>query len=310
MKTVKGWIGVWILCLLGLASCTDDEVELVDPGFKKVQVTHGGEIEIPILATEWKIESVQETTSGQAIADKNNAPLALDSTGTVEAANGWLALTRDANNRFLIHLKENFDQTNKRMFTICISGQGDRDYVSVTQSAGREYEIVQTSFEEIKDRRDIYTSNEGCTDITFKNNTSEAVRQSDKPVFEKIVASSTFESDDYGAFDWMPEGGVKITAPELMIDGMDYGSVNNSCVYKEGTVTTPYNEHGSFINSQLVPPDSTLNISGKVTYCKRVCKYTLTIHNVGTNSKFDVKGIWTQVVPLHAHVTFSKGSPE
>ncbi|MCD8165335.1 MAG: hypothetical protein LUE93_03945 [Bacteroides sp.] len=159
-------------------------------------------------------------------------------------------------------------------------------------------------FEEIEEHRNIYRSTEGCSKITLVNTTSESVWKPTGYVFKDVVTCSEFESNDYGAFEWMPEEEVMLNIPDLLIDNQYY-AINNACVYKKGAVKTPYMkdiENGSAI---LVHPYTTLYLSGEMGYCKRVYHYTLTIENTGTGNRFEVSGIWRQTIPFTPHIISS-----
>lgn len=300
----------WGLALLFVSSgwfvsCDHDEVELVDVNYKALEVSCGSDFTIPVLSDNWGIEYVKDVVSGQEISDKNGNSLALDGNGKVEASNGWLELSRNSNEAFVISLRENFDQSHERKLLICIIDKaGKRDYMSVVQHAGTEYQLVKSTYEEIEDLRTIYVSDKGCTSIVLNNPLSTEVWEPTGGIYKEVVETSMFESDDYGAFAWIPNEGLGVTVPDLIINDTIRGGVYR-CLYKEGLTSVPYIKDLSNGNKILMHPYSTLYLSGEITYCKRVCNYTFTIQNVGTGTQFDVSGVWTQIVPLSSHTISS-----
>ena len=297
MKAVFNWIRVLsLVCMLGFISCDkSDNVELIAPLYKDLNLSGGGDLEIPVLADKWHIESVQYLPSNETMLDKEGNPLTLEGNGTVEAANGWLTLTHTEDNKLIIGLKENFDTSNERKLAIYINDGNHCDHVSIIQQAGTEYELVKSKYEEIEAERKIYVSDKGCSHITLSNNSSEAVWESTGYIFEDVVESSTFESDAYGAFDWMQGKDIKIDMPELIIDNKEYST--DRCVYKEGLTTTPYIKN----NKILIKPYSTLHIRGEITYCKRVYNYIFTIRNTKSGTQFEINGVWTHIKPIVSH---------
>lgn len=307
MKTKKRLFKVYLLfiCAICLMSCYENEdFELVDSSYKTWEVSCGYDFEVPVLANNWSIESVQEMPTGKNILDKNNNPMALVGNGKVEADNGWLALTRSKEDRFIINLKENFDKLNDRKFVICINQAGRRDYVTVNQKAGVEYKIVKSKYAEIEEQREIYVSDKECRNLTLFNNLSKPVWEPCGSVFQDVVHSSEFKCEDYGAFDWVSEHGVELlNVPDLMIDG--YIRWSNNVTYKKGVITTPYIKDIPNGNKILMQPYTTTYLNGEMTYCKRICNYVFTIENVGTGTRFDVSGIWTQIEPIESHLILS-----
>lgn len=291
---------VCILYTLFCCSCSkNDAVTLVDPLYKDLQLSCGADFEIPMLTANWNIESVQYLPSGETMPDKDGNPLALAGHGTAEAANGWLVLVRNSNDTFILNLKENFDKSNERKFIICINDAGRRDYITVVQQAAPSYELVKYEFTEINEQRNIYTSNAECTPVILNNNKAEAVWKPTGTIFEKVAERSDFESDSYGAFSWMPDGGIEIKVPELIIDNNICW--NNRCIYKKGTTTVPFIKDIPNGNKILVPPYETIYLSGEVTYCKRICNYTFTIRNTASGTQFTISGIWTQIIPISSN---------
>lgn len=297
------WITLVTLCLLCFTSCDDhDGIALIDSSYRTLEFSSGGDVEIPVLVDNWYIESVQYMPSGEVMLDKDNRPLTLSDNGVLEASNGWLVLTRDTMDKFIVSMKENFDPVQERVFKITINNNGNRDYITITQRGGSEYKLVDQVLAEIEEDREIYTSDEECTSITLHNDTSEEVWEPTDYVFENVMIYSHFESDDYGAFSWMFDEVVNINAPELIVDGENYGRAVGEYMYQEGEVRTPYINDIPNGSKLLMQPNSTTRLSGEVTYCKRVFNFTLTVENTVTGTRFEVNGVWTQVAPLSSNL--------
>jgi hypothetical protein len=302
MKAVCNWMGVLsVICSLGFVSCdVNDGIELIDPSYKTLNLSGGGDVEIPVLTNDWYIESVQYLPSNEAMLDKDGLPLTLPGNGIIEASNGWLTLTRVGDDAFVIVLKENFDTSRERAFAIYINNGSHRDYITIAQQAGTEYRLVKSEYEEIEEQRTIYQSDEGCTPITVSNDTPEGVWEPTGYIFEDVVESSNFESDVYGAFEWTQGKEIEISMPELIIDGAIYGS--NMCEYAEGITTTPYRKDIPNGDKILVQPHSTVHVRGEITYCKRVYNYIFTIQNISSGTRFEIMGVWTHIVPITKHM--------
>lgn len=298
-----------IILTATVTSCADDAaVNLVLPENKNIEVYCFSEIEIPLLTNTWMIESVKEMPSGNILLDKENNPISLDGNETIESSNGWFTISSKDKNSFTVNLKENFDKSNARNLAICINQNGERDYVYITQKAGTAYELVESTFEEIESKREIYDSSKECQNLTLTNNTAIEEWQTYEKVYMNVIRYSEFQSDDYGAFDWMSADETEIIMPDLLIDG-NVRDLKNTYTYKEGVTTEPYNG-GSYNGIQfekkfLVPPHGEIHLSGKMTYCKRIVNYTFTIRNITTGTQSDITGIWTQIVPIATHTTVS-----
>ncbi|WP_145996341.1 hypothetical protein [Dysgonomonas massiliensis] len=294
-------LALMTLCVLGFISCNNDDVKLIDSSYKTLEFYSGFDLKIPVLANDWNIESVEYLPSGETVLDKNNNPLALKGNGEITSSEGWLTLKRDSKDGFVMSLKENFDPINERRVMICINSNKERDYITVIQKGGSEYRLVNCVFEEIEEEREIYTSAKDCSEIILTNNTSEPVSKPTGYIFKNVVEFSHFESNDYGAFSWIPEGdNISIIPPTILIDGENH-SMGNSILYSESPVKTPYIKDLQKGISILVQPYSEIRVKGEITYCKRICKYTLTVENNGTGNQFEVDGIWTQIYPLISH---------
>lgn len=288
------------VCILGCVCCDkSDSFSIVDPADKTVEIACGYDFDIPVNSTQWRIESVQMMPNGTLLTDKNDRPIALEGNGRIEASNGWLALSRDKQDGFTIELKENFDATAPREFVICLNDNDRRDYVRVIQKAAQGYQLVNTAFEEIPEAREIYQSAEGCKSLTLSNETSAPVWQPYAYIFEDVVESSQFESDDYGAFDWMGAEALTLPTPELSINDTIHWT--KECLYQKGLTTTPYIKDIESSGKILLPPYAHRYLKGKMTYCKRICRYTFTIQNKDSGTQFEIKGLWTQIVPIISH---------
>ena len=281
-----------------VTSCADDAaVNLVLPENKNLSLSCGGEFKIPLLTQNWIIESVKEMPSGNALVDKNDNPISLDGNETIEAYNGWFTISSKDKSSFTINLKENFDRSNPRNLAICINQDGERDYVHITQIAGETYELVESTFEEIKSEREIFKSTNGCCKTIFENNTSINQWFPSNNIFSSAVRSSDFQSDDYGAFKWMYENETEIIMPDLVVENL-HPTWNKQCTYKEGITTEPYIKDILNGNKTLVPPYTKMYFTGEITYCKRVVNYTLTILNTSSKTKSNITGVWTQIIPI------------
>jgi len=293
-------LGVMLLAMgsIWLSSCSkSSNIELISPSYKTMEILCGGDIEVPVLTNNWSIASVKYMPSGETVLDHEGQPLTLKGKGQIAASSGWLTLIREGDDKFTVQLKENFDILPERKFEIAITDEtGGKNYVTIIQKRGSEYKIVKSEFTELEDQRHIYTSDEDCSPLTLSNPTSEAVWKPDGYIFEKVMESSHFESNDYEAFGWLPEEDIYIYAPELIIDNQSYGF--SKTVYKEATTKTPYIKDVQNYSKILVRPFSTIYVTGEITYCKRVCNYTLTVQNADTGTQFKASGIWTQIVPI------------
>lgn len=291
-----------ILLMMLVASCEkNEETELVNPDFKNIEIFSGQDLEIPVLVSEWKIESIKDLISGDIMLDKQLHPISLETNGTVEASNNWLTLERTNNDSFTICLKENFSSVS-RGFIVCINENGNKDYVTVIQSKGR-YKLLESEVCEIDNSREIYTTDEGCQRLTLTNVTNKPVWEPTNYIFEDIVYSSQFESDDWGAFDWMADEDMEVSMPRLIIDNSIYWG--NSCVYKRGVTTKPFVTNIPGGDKIQVLPNQTFYVHGEITYCKRVCDYVFTIENEISGTHFNIHGVWTQIVPICSRTILS-----
>lgn len=290
--------GLLFLCVLGWTSCGgDDHFSIVDPAHKTFEIACGQDFEIPVHSLSWQVESVKTVPEGELLTDRQGRPIALEGNGKVEASDGWLALSRDKADALTIHLKENFDRSAPRQFVICLNNNGRRDYIIVTQKAAQAYRLVKTEYREIAEEREIYRNNEGCSTITLENPTSETIWRPYGYIFKDVVESSTFESDDYEAFGWTGQEELELTMPDLLID--EAIRWNGQCLYKQGATTRPYLTPND--SKVKLPPYATYSFKGEITYCKRRCYYTFTIENQESGTEFEIRGIWTQIVPIVNH---------
>ncbi len=289
------------VCLAGLASCNrSEDIELIDSSYKSLDISCGSDFEIPVLSSKWEIQSVRQLPSNEVVLDKEGNPLALATDGTMKASNGWLALTRNGYDKFTLSLKENFDNSAERRLVISVSDGSHCDDITIVQRAGTRYKIVKSTFQEIEERRKIYASNKGCFRVSLSNNTSEAAWEPCDYIFEDVIETSIFESNDYEAFGWAQEG-VEISVPELIINNAIRW--NKYCTYKKGITTSPYIRNIFNGSKILISPYSTVHLEGEVTYCERMYNYTFTVQNEGSGTRFDINGTWKQIVPISDTVT-------
>lgn len=298
MKNRVYSIIIAVFAILTTSCNKDEDAKLVNPEYKNIEVSGEVDLQIPVLASNWEIEMVKDANSGSIIVDREQKPLSLKGYGTVESANDWLTLERNSDNQFIVYLKENF-YTEERSFTICINDNGTKDYITIKQIKGKGYKLINTKFQEIEEMREIYSSDEGCRTITLTNYSAEAQWKPSGKIFEYVVYSSSFESDDYGAFQWNDNSDLEIRVPELIIDNAVRGNCR-TVVYKQQATTIPYiNE-----SSTLVHPYTPITLRGEITYCKRVCQYTFRIENLSSGGQFDIQGTWTEITPISSTTIF------
>ena len=277
-------------------------VHFVSPENKNIVLHSLAEIEIPLLADNWRIENVKEMPTGNILLDKGNNPISLDGSETIESANGWFTISSNNKRSFTIKLKENFDKLNPRKLTICINQNEKKDYVNVTQYAGKSYRVEKQIFSEIPDEREMFKGRQNTNKATFINKLDKGQWFSTKNLFSNLVISTEFKSDSYGAFEWMSDNDFEITMPGLKIDGIDH-LWNKQCVYKEGVTTKPYINKSDTSDDEnkseiLVPPHHKIHLTGEVSYCKRTISYIFIVVNNTTETKFEVSGTCTQIIPI------------
>lgn len=296
-------ISLLLFFTIGLASCdSDDNVDIVEPTYKTINVASAGSFDIPILTDSWTIEYIEDIAGNQKMTDKDGQTISLKETGTVESATGWLALTRSQNDKFTLDLKENFDKNADRKFIICINSEGHRNYVTVTQKTSSEYKLVKTEFTEIESERKVYTNSEQCDSTTLTNSGLDSVWMPyEHIIFKNVTETSEFESESFGAFEWMPSEGINISTPEITIDGNTYAG-RNYYPYLEEVVTFPYNTDKTKSSTILIKPGVTLNVKGEITYCKRVFNYTFIIENTTSGAQFEIHGLWREKVKISTEV--------
>lgn len=306
MSTFNRFGAVFLaICSVWLASCTkSNTIELISPSYKTLEILSGGAIEVPVLTNDWSIASVKYMPLGEVVLDANDRPLILKGHGQIKASSGWLTLIREGDDKFTIQLKENFDGLPERKIEIAITDKtGGKSYVTVIQKRGNGYKLVQSTFKEQEDQRSVYKSGEDCSMLALSNPTSEAVWKPYGSIFENVVQSSHFESSDYGAFAWLPEEAVNISVPDLIIDDKMYAA--DRTIYREGITTTPYIKDPLNDYKVLVSPYNTVYLKGEITYCKRVFNYIFTVQNTSTGNRFEIKGVWTQIVPISGNTIIS-----
>ena len=300
-------VAVFALSLGSLlfSACEQEKnIALIDSDYKLLSLHSGGNIEVPVISAHWNIAFVEDLATGEKFVDHQGAILSLDGFGEVQAANGWFALSRQNEQSFELILKENFDQGKERQFRIHIQSGTNQDDITIVQQTGSEYKLVKTAFVELEEQRLVYTTNEDCKSLVLTNNTDQEVWKPTGSVFEHVAYSSTFKSDDYGAFDWARGKEIEIVTPELIIDGMSY-SRRDQHIYTNNTIETPYIKDITNGSKVLLPPFYSLRLSGEATYCDRAYNYTFTIENVSTGSRFNVIGTWTNRTVLSTNTIAS-----
>lgn len=291
-----------LLILLGFqffSSCNNGYESFIT-SYKEVSISSGGTIEIPISADLWTIEYVEEVASRKKIVDKNGEIMTLKGLGEIDATNNWLSLSRQNNHSFEIHIKEHFDNLNKREFKVYISNGHNLDHITITQLAGAEYKLVKSNFTEKEELRKVYTSNEECEKVTLSNNTNLGIWEPIAPVYKNVKYRSTFQSNDYGAFEWTLGENIDIVTPALKIDHITY-IPRNLYKYTDKPFLIPYT-NGSTI---LLNPHNTMVLSGEVTYCERTYDYVFTIQNVNSGTHFEITGTWNNKTVISTNTTSS-----
>lgn len=168
-----------------------------------------------------------------------------------------------------------------------------------------EYKILKEEYNEIEGKREFFESEEGCSSFVFSNKTDSILKCVTPNIYTKVVEASFFESDDFGAFDWIASDSVLLNVPGLLIDNSILWE--GTCIYKNGVSTKSYYNDGKYpYGFVTVPASSKIRVSGKMTYCKRVVDYVFTIQNVNTGKQFDINGTWTQIVPIQSHFIISE----
>jgi len=305
LKCSNFFIATFIASLIfSMSSCKKDDsqakTEFFEPGYKDLQLS-GGFVDngIPIKAAIWSVEYVKDAVSGEMLQDKAGKPMALNALGSVELSTGWLKLEKKQSEDVLsISLKENFS-ASPRKFLIGILADGKRDELSFTQIRGEAYEIVKKEIKEIPGSRKEYTTDEGLHAITLTNNSSTAKNMETSDVYKDVHYISEFNSEDYGAFEWVKGQDSLLYMDEVVREGATYWA--GKVAYKKGRFLEPYIKKGGSRESVLVQPHSSIKVRGEVVYLERECLYTFTVKNLSSGSMFDISGTWKQKIPLSPH---------
>ncbi len=174
----------------------------------------------------------------------------------------------------------------------------EHENLPIVDNTGSEYQLIRSTFEEIAEKRRIYTSAEECQQLFLTNPSPVEKWESTERLFQNVTEKSVFESDDDSAFNWLPDAEMTVTVPDLIINDTIWAEAT-PYVYKKGSYTRPYyNEKRANKNKILMRPYAALSLTGEITYCTRVCNYIFTIENKGTGTRSDIRGTWTQTIPI------------
>lgn len=301
LKYSKLWSVLWVASLMVLmSSCKKNDslhqTELFSSDYKHLQLNSGFiNNGIAINAQDWSVEYVKDAISGKILYDKAGKPMTLKGLGSVELQTGWLKLEKkQVDNLLTVSLEENFS-ADPRKFLIGIVADGKRDELSFTQTRGEGYEIVKKEILEVPGTRKEYVSAEGTTAITLSNSSSTARHMETSAIFKDVHHTSTFSSENYGAFDWINPQDPFIAMDEIVKGGATYWAAK--VPYKSGQSLAPYFKMGSK-EELLVRPYANVSVSGEVLYLERECLYTFTIKNLSSGNTFQISGIWKQKIPL------------
>lgn len=285
-----------------LSSCAKDDFDanhqLVDPSLSEQKINTGfTNQEVPIKADNWAITYVKDGITGEPLNNKAGEPFKLSEAGMMELESGWLKMEKTADNKLIVSLLENFSD-HPRKFIVGLVSDNKQDEITYIQSRGESYEIVKKDIQEVEGSRKVYSSTEGCSTVTVKNDTDLEKSFNITAIFKGVKYSSEFTSEDYGAFDWVGAADSLISMDQLIVDG----SVrwNGQVVYKKGTTLEDFVKESSKEEIK-VAPNSTVQVSGEMEYLERTCEYTFTIKNSSSGHQFPVKGTWKQKVPLSPH---------
>ncbi|MFD2549685.1 hypothetical protein [Sphingobacterium suaedae] len=294
--------------LLGLGACSKEEqsVALIADSHREITAHSGFAQALVVLANDWRVDYVRNSTTGEMLLDSSGKEMSLMTPGTSEVAGGWIGVRKTENSDSLsIWMKENFSKTPLSI-TIGLYANGQTDQIHITQYRGKSYKLVKKIVEEVEGSKKFIESTEGCIPITITNPSPDEKFLSISNIFKDVEGTSTFESADYGAFDWIDNEQQVLMMMQLM---KDEAVVWHAPVpYAEGTTTTPYiTEQGAESSHMLaVRPFGSVDLEGRMTYGERICRYEFTIQNEDTGYVFDVTGYWTQRVPLVSHTIIKR----
>ncbi len=293
------------------ASCEKDAtptIPLVEDTFKNFSASSGLATNIKIDGANWLVEYVKLENQSQNLVDSSGQELTLSGQDTVYSANGWMSMAKSKDGATLfLSLKENFEQT-PRTVHIGLVSNGQKDEIKITQRRANRYRIIDRKFTEQEEFRKKYTSDHECAPLQLINSSSEMKSMPTEGIFKNVKHKSTFESSDYGAFDWMSiDQDSMVSMPELIVDGGNWWSP--PVKYSEGLTQTFYLDENQSRTHLDVNPGRKLQLSGKMTYVGRVCKYIFTIENEESGHRFDVSGIWRQTLPLTPTLIIESNTP-
>lgn len=286
-----------------MTSCVKDDFDadpdLVDPEVKERKLNTGFTDDvIDIKAETWSIPYVKGGTTGELLKDSNGEPFKVEGNDSTVLDQGWLSMMRTTDNKLKMTLKENFSDS-PRHFIIGIISDNTKDEFAIIQSRGEAYELVDKKITEVPDSRKVYKSNEGCTTITFVNDTDKPKQVVTSEVFKDVKYSSEFKSQDYGAFEWIKGQDSLIFMDELLHEGSIYWT--KQVPYVSGTTYENYIKPDGSKEELTLRPFDTKVVSGEMTYIERTCNYTFTIRNKTSGNRFVVSGTWQQKVPIISH---------
>lgn len=302
---------IFTFATTAIISCKKDAspaIPLVENTFKDFSASSGLSTNIEIAGADWVVDYVKLEDQPHNLADSSGRALRLNGQDTVFAANGWLQMTKSQNGESLfLSLKENFEQT-PRTVHIGLVSNGQRDEIKITQRRGSSYRIVDRKFTELEEFRTKYTSDHECSPLQLINSSSEMKSMPTEDIFKNVKYTSTFESNEYGTFDWIRnDQDSMVYMQELIVDGGNRWSP--AVKYKEGTTQTFYLDENQSRTHFDVNPGRKLQLKGKMTYVERVCEYTFTIQNEESGHRFDVSGIWKQTLPLIPTIIIESNTP-
>ncbi|PVH24094.1 hypothetical protein [Sphingobacterium corticibacter] len=296
---------------LAIFSCKKDTTSalpLIEETFKDFTANSGMATHIKVTGTDWMVDYVKLEDQQINLLDSSGQALRLNGQDTAYAANGWLHMAKSTDGTALfLRLKENFEQT-PRTVLIGLNSKGQKDEIKIIQHRGSSYRIIDRKFTELEEFRKKYTSDHECTPLQLMNNSSEMKSLPTEDVFKNVKHNSTFESNEYGAFDWLgSEQDSMLFMQELIVDG---GSRWSPPVkYQNGTTQTFYLDENQSRTYLDVAPYRKTQLSGKMTYVERVCEYTFTIQNEESGHRFEVSGIWKQTLPLIPNIIIESNTP-
>lgn len=292
-----------VTCFLFLFySCSKEDisnkVELIDPSLKEIVINTGfTDNIITVKSNDWRISYIKDGLTKERLKDANGLPLQLETNGEILLKEGWLQLTKTADNTLSISLKENFTD-NPRNFIIGIESGNRIEEMHFVQNRGERYELVKKEIQEIEGSRQIYRSSEGCKLISLSNGSNESINMETTSIYDDVKYRSTFSSTDIDAFNWIDTENSLLFMNEVLLDGSVVWE--QQVAYKKGDTFTNYinNNTKQFL---LVRPYTNISLRGEIDYLERASNYTFTIKNKDSGHQFQIKGVWSQKIPVASH---------